>query len=388
MRIPTLPASRWLAIILSVGVIATGSWTAARAQGGPPVPKVIVSEPEAKKISRWDEYTGRFEPVEHVELRPRVSGYIEKVHFTDGQMVNKGDLLFTIDPRPFQIAVDLARTEIARTQAQVVLTAAEYERGEQLVTSRAVPVKELDQRRASLQIATAQSQAAMANLRNAELNLEWSRITAPISGRISDRRVDAGNLVSSGQGEATLLTTIVRLDQIYFVFDGSEADYIRYARRAAAGGRPSSRDSDNPVQVRLADETEWTRTGRMNFVDNRLNARTGTIRGRAVFDNKDYFLTPGTFGRLRLFGGDIDAMLIPDQSIISDQARKVVLVVGDDKKVIAKPVTLGPMSDGLRVVASGLDAKDKVVISGLANPFVRPGALVDPQPGSMRTAGR
>jgi multidrug efflux system membrane fusion protein len=200
--------------------------------------------------------------------------------------------------------------------------------------------------------------------------------------------VDAGNLVSSGQGEATLLTTIVRLDQIYFVFDGSEADYIRYARLAAAGGRPSSRDAENPVQVRLADETEWTRTGRMNFVDNRLNARTGTIRGRAVFDNKDYFLTPGTFGRLRLFGGDIDALLIPDQAVISDQARKVVLVVGEDKKVIAKPVTLGPLSEGLRVVSSGLDAKDKVVISGLANPFVRPGAVVDPQPGSIRTAGR
>jgi multidrug efflux system membrane fusion protein len=225
-------------------------------------------------------------------------------------------------------------------------------------------------------------------LRNAELNLEWTEVRAPIGGRMSDRRVTVGNLIMGGQGQSTLLTTIVRLDPIYFVFDGSEADYLRYSRLAATGGRPSSRDFENPVQVRLADETAWTRTGRMNFVDNQLNARTGTIRGRASFDNKDLFLTPGTFGRLRLYGGVLDALLIPDEAIVSDQASKIVMTVGPDNKIVPKPVTLGALSEGLRVVSSGLTASDRVVISGLANPFVRPGATCDPQPGEIKTAAQ
>jgi multidrug efflux system membrane fusion protein len=358
------------------------------AQGGPPIPKVVVGTPLAKKVARWDEYTGRFEAIEQVEVRPRVSGFIDKIHFTDGQMVKKGDPLFTIDPRPYQIAVDSAKSDVDKARAQVTLSQLEYDRGQQLVESRTVPVRELDQRRANLQSAAAQAQNAEAALRNAQLNVEWTEVTAPIGGRMSDRRVTAGNLVAGGQGQATLLTTIVRLDPIYFVFDGSEADYLRYSRLAQQGGRPSSRDFDNPVQVRLADETEWTRNGHMNFVDNQLNARTGTIRGRASFDNSDLFLTPGTFGRLRLYGGTLDALLIPDEAIISDQASKIVMTVGPDNKVVAKPVTLGPIAEGLRVVTSGLTAADRVVISGLANPFVRPGAVVDPQPGEIKTATR
>lgn len=358
--------------------------TAPRAQGGPPAPGVTVAAPLAKKITRWDEYTGRFEAIESVEIRPRVSGYIDSISFADGQIIRKGDLLFTIDPRPYQIAVDSARADVTKSRAQVVFATADYERGMQLVESRTVPVKDLEQRRANLDTARAQAISADAALRNAELNLEWTQVRAPIGGRISDHRVGIGNLVSGGQTGATLLTTIVSTDPIHFVFDASEADYIRYSRLAASGQRPSSRDVGNEVQVRLADEQGWPHRGKMNFVDNQLNARSGTIRGRAVLDNKDLFLTPGTFGRLRLSGGVFDGLLIPDAAVVSDQAHKIVMTVGADNKVVPKPVTLGPMSEGLRVVQSGLTTEDRVIIAGLASPFVRPGATVVAQPGEIK----
>jgi membrane fusion protein, multidrug efflux system len=379
----------WYGAGLVVLALICAAPVASLAQGAPPAPKVVVSKPIAKRIPRWDEFTGRFEPVEQVEVRPRVSGFIDQIHFKDGQIVQKDDILFTIDPRPYQIALDAAKADVMKAKAQVVFTAADYERGQQLVESRTVPVKELDQRRANLDTATATAQSADAALRNADLNLQWTQVRAPLGGRISDRRVDVGNLVSGGQGSTTtLLTTIVRLDPIYFVFEASEADYLRYTRLAVSGGRASSRDAPTPVQINLADETDWPHHGVMNFVDNRLNARSGTIRGRAVFDNKDLFLAPGTFGRARLFGGDIDALLIPDQAISSDQADKVVMIVGADNKVVPKRVMLGPIAEGLRVVTGGLDAGDQVVISGIANPFVRPGAVVDPVAGEIKTAAR
>ncbi len=340
-------------------------------------PQVTVAPPLASRVAQWDEFTGRFEAMERVEVRPRVSGYIDKVNFRDGSMVKQGDLLFTIDQRPFQIAVDSAQADIQRTKAQIVLNEADYQRAVELVKTAATPVSVLDQRKANLDISRAQELAAEAALHTAQLNLEWSEVRAPISGRVSDRRVDPGNLVAGGQSGATLLTTIVRLDPIYFVFDGSEADYIRYTRLSVQGNRGSSRDTPNPVRVQLADEKDWSHRGVMNFVDNEINAHSGTIRGRAVFDNHDLFLTPGTFGRMRLYGGPLDALLIPDASVVSDQAHKVVLTVGADGKVVSKPVTLGGMARGLRVVASGLTPADHVVIGGLANPFVRPGVAVE-----------
>jgi membrane fusion protein, multidrug efflux system len=362
---------------------------AALSQAGPPAPKVIVSNPIAKRIPRWDEFTGRFEPMEQVEVRPRVSGFIDKIHFKDGQIVHRDDLLFTIDPRPYQIAYDSSKADVTKAKAQVVFAFADFERGQQLVDSRTIPVKELDQRRANLDTATATEQSADAALRNAELNLQWTEVRAPLGGRISDRKVDVGNLVAGGQGTTTtLLTTIVRLDPIYFIFEASEADYLRYSRLAASAGGLSSREAATPVQINLADETDWPHRGVMNFVDNRLNSRSGTIRGRAVFSNEDMFLTPGTFGRARVFGGDIDALMIPDQAVSSDQASKVVMTVGPDNKIAPKPVILGPMAEGLRVITSGLSASDHVVISGIANPFVRPGAVVDPAPGEIKTAGK
>jgi RND family efflux transporter MFP subunit len=355
------------------------------AQGG--LPAVTVAVPLASRVAQWDEFTGRFEAVARVEVRPRVSGYIDKLHFRDGSIVNQGDLLFTIDQRPFELAVQSAQSDVVRTKAQVVLNEADYQRALELVKTAATPFRELDQRKANLDIARAQQMAAEAALRTAQLNLEWSDVRAPISGRVSDRRVDPGNLVNGGQTGATLLTTIVALDPIYFVFDGSEADYLRYSRLSVGGQRGSSRDTPNPVKVRLADETEWTHGGVMNFVDNEINAHSGTIRGRAILDNKDRFLTPGTFGRLRLYGGPLDALLIPDAAVVSDQAHKVVLTVGEDNKVVGKPVTLGGMARGLRIVASGLAPSDRVVIGGLANPFVRPGAMVEARQGAVHPSG-
>jgi len=377
-------------IARSLGIVAlfqfaAASWIdAAGAQGATP-PPVIVATPLPKHIIEWDEYTGRFEAVQRVEVRPRVTGFIAQIHFTDGAIVKEGDPLFTIDKRPYDIALQSARADVLRAQAEVIRSSADYARAQQLVKTANATIRDLDQRHADFDIARAQEMSAEAALHNAELNMEWTDVTAPISGRTSNHKVDVGNLVS-GSGDPTLLTTIVSLDQIYFVFDAAEADYIRYVRLSKEGKRPSSRDAPNPVQVRLADETNWTHNGRMNFVDNEVNSRSGTIRGRAVFDNKDNFFIPGTFGRLRLFGGYADVLLVPDAAIVSDQAEKIVFAVGPDNKVIPKPVTVGALAFGLRAISAGLAPTDKIIIGGLANPFVRPGAEVQPQPGEIKVS--
>lgn len=375
------------AVLLTVGVALTPQ--AVWAQGAPPAPPVTAAPPLAQKVTQWDEYTGRFEAFERVELRPRVSGYIDQVHFRDGQIVKKGDLLFTIDPRPYEIALESARADVARTRAQVRLNETDVERAQGLIKNQTITGRDLDQRQAALSVARAQLAAAEAAVKTAALNLEWTQVRAPIAGRISDKRVDIGNLVASGQSP-TLLTTIVRTDPVHFLFDASEADYIRYARLAKSGQRPSNRDSNGsiPVQVRLGDETEWKRQGTLDFIDNELNGRSGTIRGRAVFENGDQFLTSGTFGRLRLWGGEYEALLVPDSAIVSDQARKVVLTVGPDNKVVPKIVTLGGVEDGLRVIREGLTGGETVIIGGLANPFVRPGAPVTPMPGEIKPGMR
>jgi len=361
--------------------LAFGSLVPLNAQ--PKAPEVTVANPVLKRIVQWEEYTGQFEAVRRVDVRPRVSGELVKIHFTDGQTVKAGDILFTIDPRPFEIAVEAARAELARARAQVAVTATDLERAEQLTPSKVLTQRDFDQRKANHDAAKAQLQSAEAMLRNAELNLEWTSVLAPIDGRISDRKVDAGNLVSGGQVGASLLTAIVSLHPIHFVFNVSEPDYVRYSRLAANGQRPSSSIPGNAVQIRLADEKEWNRNGKVNFIDNQLNGKSGTIRARAVVENEDLFLTPGTFGRLRLFGGDGDALLIPDAAVVSDQSRKVVYTVGPDNKIQLKPVTLGPIEESLRVVTTGLSKDDRVVISGLANPAVRSGAIVAPIPGSI-----
>lgn len=353
------------------------------AQGAPSPLPVTVAAPLEKKITLWDEYSGRFEPVERVEVRPRVSGFIEQVHFKDGSLIKAGDLLFTLDKRTYQIAAESAQADIARQDAQVLLAETEVERAEPLARTKVMSEQVFDQRKAALSQARAQLLSAKASLRAAELNLEWAEVRAPIAGRISDKKVDAGNLVQGGQVGATLLATIVSLDPIHFVFDVSEADYLRYSRANIAGERPSSRDVANPVRLKLADEATWSHDGTMNFVDNALNERSGTLRGRAIFDNKNGLLTPGVFARMALFGGEQNAFLVPDTAIVSDQARKIVFAVNADNVVTATPVTLGPMIDGLRVIKTGLKADDRVVIEGLANPAVRPGAKVTPAAGTI-----
>ena len=371
---------------MGAAAAAVGLLTAnAAAQTAPPALPVTVAAPLAKKIPVWDEYWGRFEAVERVEIRPRISGFIEQVHFKDGSLVKAGDLLFTIDKRPFQIAVEVAKADIARQEALLTLARSEVERAEPLAKTKVLTEQVFEQRKSSLGVAEAQLAASKANLKTAELNLEWAEVRAPVSGRISDRKVDAGNLVAAGGGAATaaLLATIVSITPIHFTFDVSESDYLRYSRLFANGDHKTARDAESPVRVKLADETAFTREGRMDFIDNALNERSATVRARAIFDNKDGFLTPGVFARLALYSGDIDALLVPDAAIVSDQARKIVLTVNAENVVAPTPVELGPIADGLRVIKSGLKGDERIIIEGIANPMVRPGAKVAPQNGTI-----
>lgn len=378
-------AQRLWASTLSLCAAAAVMSSAIAADAPPPLP-VTVALPLAKHIKTWDEYQGRFEAVERVEVRSRVSGFIETIHFKEGALVKAGDLLVSLDMRPFEIAVESAKADVARAKAQVQLASADVDRAEPLAKSKFLTEQVFDQRKATLSSAEAQLLSAKAALKNAELSQEWASVRAPISGRISDRKVDAGNLIAGGQLQATLLATIVSLDPIHFIFDVPEMDYLRYARLNLAGDRPSSRETANPVKLRLADEDDYMHDGTMDFVDNALNERSGTLRGRAIFENKNGLLQPGVFARLALFGGDADALLVPDTSIVSDQARKIVFTVSAENAVTATPVVLGPIVDGLRVVKSGLKAGDNVIIEGLANPAVRPGAKVTPTAGAIAVA--
>jgi RND family efflux transporter MFP subunit len=364
------------ALLLLVALVAP-------AAAQPPPPTVTVAAPLAQPIREWDEFTGRFEAAARVEVRPRVSGFIEGVSFRDGQLVREGEVLFSIDRRPYQIARDAADAEAARAQAQLDLANNDVERALQLVQSRSIPQRELDSRQAQARVALASLLAARASQATARLNFEWTDVRAPIAGRISNRRVDVGNLVSGANEGGTLLTTIVALDPIYLEFDASEADFIKYSRLAQSGGRGTGREVRHPVQARLADQQGWPIEGVLDFVDNVLNPRTGTIRARGIVANPDAFLTPGMFARLRLFAGEAPALLVPDAAIVADQARRIVLAVNAENVVEPRIVTLGPLIDGLRVIRSGIEPTDRIIINGLANPFVRPGARVMPQPGTI-----
>jgi RND family efflux transporter MFP subunit len=349
-------------------------------------PPVTVSRPLQKNITEWDEYTGRFVAVDTVEVRARVSGFVDSTHFGDGQLVKQGDLLFVIDPRPYQIAVEQAKAEVNRARARLQIATADVERAAPLAKSQTLTQREFETRQSMQHEAAGAVASLEAALKRAELNLEWTKVRAPISGRISNRRVDAGNLIVGGETSATLLTVIVSIAPIHFIIDGSEADFLRYQRLGAKGARPLSRDVQNPVSVRLADENEYRHHGRMDFVDNVLNQRTGTIRARAIFENKDGLLTPGYFGRLRLYGGESHALLIPDGAIASDQASKIVFTVADDGTVGTKRVELGPIVDGLRVVRSGLAATDRIVIDGLQR--ARPGQKVTPEDSKIEVVAQ
>ncbi len=346
--------------------------------GGPPAP-VTVATPLIKPIVDWDDYIGRFEARQSVEVRPRVSGYVQRVAFRDGEFARSGQLLFVIDPRPFEATLAQARAEAERARATADLARSNFARTDKLLGLNAVSREEFDTAKASLAEARAAFEAADATRRAKALDVEFTRVTAPISGRLSDRRVDVGTFVKAGE---TALTTLVTLNPIRFVFTGSEAIYLKYQRANQAGTRPSSRVSPNPVEIRLADETEYRWRGTMDFVDNALDLGSGTIRGRAEVKNPDGILTPGMFGHMRLIGsGSYNGMLIPEDAVVTDQTRKVALVVGADNIVVPRVVQLGPIVDGLRVVRSGLKADDRVIIEGVQR--ARPGSKVDPKPGRI-----
>ncbi len=351
-----------LCLAMSLGLALS-----AAADDTPPAPPTVtVAQPVVKRIVEWDEYTGRFVAKQRVEVRARVSGYLDSVHFTEGQLIDAGHLLFVLDQRPFLAQVERARAELGRARTQHKLAQLEFERGRRLEKSRAMSRETLEERRAERDSAEAQVEAAQAVLRAAELDLGFTEVRAPMKGRVSDIRVDVGNVISGGTAESTLLTTIVLLDPIELEIEASESEFMRYMRLDSEGRRRSSRDVENPVEARLIDEEGWPHKGRMTFVDNELDPVTGTMLGRATFPNPDHVLLPGMFARARLYGeGEHDAVLIPDAAVVTDQATKLVMVVKPDNVVEARPVVLGGLYDGLRIVREGLTAGDRIIVNGV-----------------------
>ena len=346
-------------------------------ESGPPqqgAPPVTVSQPLVQQVVDWDEFVGRFEAIQDVEVRPRASGYLQGVHFRDGEFVRKGQLLFTIDARPTEAALAQARAQLAQAQATLANARTELARSQSLASQRAASQEEVESRQAAVRSGAAQVAAAQANVRARELDLGFTRVTAPISGRISERNVDPGNSVTADQ---TVLTRIVSIDPLHFVFQGSEALLLKY-QREGSGVRPGS-----PVRVKLSDENDFTHAGTLDFVDNAIDAGAGTIRARAIMPNPGGFLKPGMFGSLRLEASQpYDAMLVPDTAVMADAARQIVLVVGKDGTVAAKPVQTGALRGNLRVIRSGIAREDRVIIGGIQR--ARPGQKVTPQPGKIQ----
>lgn len=367
---------RWL---LGVGAVIAATLLSVGAQAqfrGKPA--VNVATPLVRMIQEWDRYTGRFQALKRIEIRSRVSGYLESIHFTDGQRVKKGDLLFVVDPRPFEADVAAAEANLESANADLRLAQANLKRGQELLRRRVISEAEVDTRRAQRDIAAAKVSVAKANVRTAELNLSFTNLRAPEDGRLSDRRVDAGNLISGGSASATLLTTLVTIQPIHFVFDVSEGDYLKYARQRVEGGPDTPGSTPMPVYLHLSDETGWPHRGVLNFIDNELGQQTGTIRLRARFPNPDGFLQPGLFGVIRIPAvPEHEAVLIPDRAVISDQADKIVMVVNGANKASMRVVQLGPIVDGLRVIRKGLTGGDTVVVDGVQ--AVRPGMEVQPK---------
>jgi len=367
----------WLGLSVTVvlGTLAGCTRTAAQ-PGPPPPPKVTVAAVLDRPVTEWDEFTGRLEAVDAVAVRPRVSGYVSAVRFDEGAVVQQGDLLFQIDPRPFQAEVDRLQAERGRADAIAERAASELQRAERLRAEDAMSREEFDRRAAFAREVTAQTAAVDAALAAARLNLEFTRVTAPITGRVGRAIVTEGNLVSTGPGEATLLTTIVSIDPIHAHFDADEQIFLKYLDLAKQGRRDSARAS-RPIRMALAGEEGYPREGHLDFMDNRLDPSTGTIRGRAIFRNPTGDLTPGLFVRLLLPGGNAyPGLLIQDRAVGTDLDKRFVFVVNAERSVEYRAVTLGPLVDGLRVVRTGLKAGEQIVVSGLQR--VRPGVTIEP----------
>lgn len=352
----------------------------------PPPPTVEVASPVLESIVEYDEFTGRFLAQQEVEVRARVSGYVDRVAFREGEIVREGELLYRIDPRPFEAEVAGAEAALRAASARRDLARVEAERARTLAQRKVGSVQDFDQARASYAETVANVAVARATLDAAQLELDYTTIRAPIGGRISATEVDRGNLVMAGGAGGAPLASIVTLDPIEFVFTVSEADYLRYTRLARRGERTSARDAQIPVSLQLMDEDGWARRGRMTFVSNRLDPNSGTIEGRATVENPDLLLTPGLFGRVRLEGtGRYEAVLIPDEAIFADQARRLVYVVGDDDKAAEQVVETGPLHDGLRVIRKGLDGSERVIVRGIQR--AQPDKPVTPKPVEIGAGG-
>jgi multidrug efflux system membrane fusion protein len=378
--VPLMPSSRVFTaavlVLMAPALLACGKQQQSAPQQPPPA--VTVANPVKRTIVDQDEYVGRFVPVDAVEVRARVSGYLEKVHFEDGQIVKQGDLLFTIDKRPFQNTLDQARANLETAKSNLEYTQADLERGRQLVRDKTITEQTFGQRLQAYRNAQAAVAAGEAMVRQAALDLEFTELRAPVAGRIGDRRVTPGNLVTGGAGgNTTLLATIVSSDPIRLEFTFDEASLLRYERLGRAGKDASSAIRATPVRAKLIDEQDFAHVGRMDFVDNVIDRSTGTIRGRAQFGNSDRLFTPGMFARLQVPGSEpYEALMVPDAAIGTEQIRKFVYVVAPDDTVKQVYVTLGQVVDGLRVIKDGLSADDRVVVNGLMR--VRPGLKVKP----------
>jgi len=373
-------AFRWNSVTFGLAGLALLLAGCERPQAAPAPapPKVAVSRPVVREVIEWDEYTGRLVAVESVEIRARVSGYLQSIHFNDGAIVKKGHLLFVIDPRPYQADLDRANAESQLANARLDLAKSDYARAQRLLQVRAISEEEADTRAATQRQTQEQLQAARAAVAAAKLNVEFTRITAPISGRISRKFVTEGNLINGGTAQSTLLTTIVSLDPIHCYIEADERAYLKYVRLSREGKRPSSREVRNPAYLALADETGFPHKGYIDFVDNRLDPNTGTMTGRAIFPNPELTLTPGLFARVRIPGsGNYEALMIPDEAIGTDLSQKFTFVVNDQNVVEYRAVQLGPVINGLRVIREGLKPEDWVIVKGIQR--ARTGTKVDPE---------
>ena len=374
---------RAVSAVVGVLLLASAcSKSGGNSQAPPPPPQVTVAQVLQRGVKDWDEFTGRMQAVESVEIRPRVSGYIDTVAFKEGTQVKRGDLLFVIDPRPYKADADRAAADVKRFKTALELARIELTRVQRLKDSGAVSEEELDERKSALAQTEANVAGAVAALEAADLNLNFTRVTSPIAGRASRAEVTRGNLVTGGSNGGTLLSSVVSMDPMYLYFDADEQSYLRYTQTARSGGTSSSRNTPDPVQVGLANEEGFPHTGTVDFVDNQLNPQTGTIRARAVLPNKDGMYTPGMFARVQLLASsEYPAILIDDRAVNTDQSQKYVFVLGANNVIEYRRVKLGRIIDGLRVVREGLKPGDVIVVNGAQR--VHPGITVNPQKAQM-----